>query len=250
MRRKSRRLKYGAGLDDLLRSRAAHLTGILNGADYAEWNPECDPLIPARFSAENLSGKRVVKRALLDEMDLPSRMDRPLIGIVSRLVEQKGFELLAGAAADLSRENVAVVALGSGEPRFESMFRDFAAAWPDRFAVRIGYDNALAHRIVAGSDMLLMPSRYEPCGLSQMYSLRYGTVPIVRATGGLEDTVDDETGFKFRDYTPEALADALAAALEAWQDREGWALRMRRGMARDFSWDASAAKYQEIYRSR
>ena len=241
--------ELGSGLDDLLRSRAASITGILNGADYGAWNPENDPFIQAHFSADNLSGKRISKRALLEEMDLPVKIDRPLIGITSRLVEQKGFELLAGAAAELFQENVALVALGSGEPRLEHMFRDFAVAWPDKFAVRIGFDNALAHRIEAGSDMFLMPSRYEPCGLSQMYSLRYGTVPIVRATGGLEDSVDNETGFKFRDYTPAALAGAVAAALEAWQDQKGWLVRMRRGMAKDFSWNASAARYRELYKA-
>ena len=139
--------------------------------------------------------------------------------------------------------------LGSGEQRFEDMFRYFAYARPDRFSVRIGYDNGLAHRIEAGADMFLMPSRYEPCGLNQIYSLRYGTVPIVRATGGLEDTVDDETGFKFHDYSPAALAGAIGAALYAYQDREGWIARMRHGMADDFSWDASAERYQELYRA-
>jgi starch synthase len=176
-------------------------------------------------------------------------MDRPLIGIVSRFVYQKGLDLMAGIAQSLAEQNVGLVVLGSGEQRFEDMFRYFAYARPDRFGVRIGYDNGLAHRIEAGADMFLMPSRYEPSGLNQMYSLRYGTVPIVRATGGLADSVDDEAGFKFYEYSPAALAAAIGVALEAFQDRAGWMARMRHGMADDFSWDASAAKYQDLYRS-
>jgi starch synthase len=138
--------------------------------------------------------------------------------------------------------------LGSGEAPIEEMFRTMAETYPEKFAVQVGYDEGLAHRIEAGADMFLMPSRYEPCGLSQLYSLRYGTVPIVRATGGLEDTVDEHTGFKFTEYTPEALLEAIRQALEAWSDRVGWLERMRRGMAKDFSWDAAAVQYQNLYR--
>jgi starch synthase len=241
--------EYGFGFDGLLRSRAHALSGILNGVDYSGWNPETDPHIRAHYSAGDLSGKRASKLALLEEMGLPLDTARPLIGIVSRFAAQKGFDLLAGIAAELAGENMAMVVLGSGERRLEEMFRSLAAARPDKFAVRVGHDEVLAHRIEAGSDMFLMPSHYEPCGLSQMYSLRYGTVPIVRATGGLEDTVDEETGFKFREYTPQALLGAIRAALHAWQDHDTWPARMRRGMAKDYSWDASAARYVEIYRN-
>ncbi len=241
--------EYGAGFDGLLRARGDAVTGILNGVDYDEWNPETDPFISARYSAADLSGKFVSKLALLDEMDLPRDPERPFIGIVSRLVGQKGFDLVEGAMADLLKENFAMAVLGSGEARFEGMFRDLSRSRPDKVAVRIGYDEALGHRIEAGADMFLMPSRYEPCGLSQIYSLRYGTVPIVRATGGLEDTVDEETGFKFRDYSAAALTGAVQKALLAWQNRDSWRLRMRRGMAKEYSWDAAAEQYQKVYHS-
>ncbi len=239
--------EYGFGFDGLLRSRNYKLRGILNGVDYTEWNPETDSYLPAHFSADDLSGKAECKRQLLAEMGLSGDLERPLIGIVSRFADQKGFDLVAGIAAPLAEENVALAVLGSGDQRFEDMFRQLNAARPDKFAVKIGYDNALAHRIEAGSDMFLMPSRYEPCGLNQIYSLRYGTVPIVRATGGLEDSVDSSTGFKFGQYSPAALAGAIGRALEAWQSREAWRERMRRGMAKDFSWDASAVEYQRLY---
>ncbi len=239
--------EYGFGFDGLLRSRNYKLRGILNGVDYAEWDPETDRYLPARFSAENLSGKAECKRHLLAEMGLPNYGERPLIGIVSRFADQKGFDLVAEIAAPLAEENVALAVLGSGDKRFEDMFRHLNAARPDKFGVRIGYDDALAHRIEAGSDMFLMPSLYEPCGLNQIYSLHYGTVPIVRATGGLEDTVDSESGFKFNEYSPAALAGAIGEALHAYQFRDTWTERMRRGMAKDFSWEASAAEYQRLY---
>ncbi len=180
-------------------------------------------------------------------MGLPEHLDRPLIGIVSRFADQKGFDLVAEIAGYLAEQDVALAILGSGDSRFEDLFRHFAAERPDKFGVRIGYDNGLAHRVEAGSDMFLMPSRYEPCGLNQIYSLRYGAVPIVRATGGLDDTVDSSTGFKFGAYSPWSLAGAIRDALHAWQFRDEWTERMRRGMAKDFSWEASAAQYQRLY---
>jgi len=180
-------------------------------------------------------------------MGLPPGKGRPVIGIVSRFADQKGFDLLAEIAGPLAEEDVLIVVLGSGEKRFEDMFRHFGESRPDKFGVRIGYDNALAHRIEAGSDMFLMPSLYEPCGLNQIYSLHYGTVPIVRATGGLDDTVDHETGFKFKEYSPVALAGAIGEALHAWRFREAWTDRMRAGMRKDFSWEASAGEYQRLY---
>ena len=241
--------EYGAGLDGVLRDRAAKISGILNGVDYAEWSPDIDPYSNFSYSSQDLSGKRQAKRALLEEMGLPVNETRPLIGIVSRFAGQKGFDLLEGVVPELAEMDFAMAVLGSGEAPIEEMFRTMAETYPQKFAVQVGYDNGLAHRIEAGADMFLMPSRYEPCGLSQMYSLRYGTVPIVRATGGLEDTVDELTGFKFTEYTPEALFKAMRQALEAWSDQAGWLERMRRGMAKDFSWDAAAGHYQSLYRS-
>ncbi|HTB11390.1 MAG TPA: glycogen synthase GlgA [Bryobacteraceae bacterium] len=239
--------EYGFGFDGLLRSRNYKLRGILNGVDYSEWAPETDPYLPARFSSSDLSGKADCKRHLLAEMGLPYYGERPLLGIVSRFADQKGFDLVAEIAGPLAEENISLVVLGSGDKRFEDMFRHMGDRRPDKFGVRIGYDDALAHRIEAACDMFLMPSRYEPCGLNQIYSLRYGTVPIVRATGGLDDTVDSETGFKFSEYSPGALAGAIGQALGAWQFRDAWTERMRRGMAKDFSWEASATEYQRMY---
>ena len=240
--------EFGFGMDGLLRSRASKLVGILNGVDYAEWNPQTDPLLRANFSAADLAGKRQSKLALLEEMGLPQAPDRPLIGIVSRLAHQKGLDLVAQAAPAIFEQDVALAAVASGDPALETAFREMAAELPDRVAVHIGYDEGLAHRVEAGADMFLMPSRYEPCGLNQIYSLRYGTVPIVRATGGLEDTVDETTGFKFQDLSPEAVAEAVSDAVTAYSDRARWGRRMQAGMARDFSWDASAREFQKLYR--
>lgn len=241
--------EFGHGLDGLLRARSAVLTGILNGADYSQWNPETDPFIAARYSAEDLSGKRACKRDLLAECGFDPEDDRPVIGMVSRLAAQKGFDLVAEAAEELARENLYLVILGTGDSYYEDRMRRLAAEHPRNVAVRIAFDNALAHKIEAGADMFLMPSRYEPCGLNQIYSLRYGTVPIVRATGGLDDTVDEMTGFKFADYSAAALLEAVRRALEAYQDREAWQAMMKRGMKKDYSWDASARQYAELYRS-
>jgi len=240
--------ELGFGLDGALRARADVLSGILNGVDYGEWSPEVDPLIPARYSAADLSGKQACKRGLIDEFGLPAEaMDRPLLGIVSRFTRQKGADILAEAAAEIIGGDVYLVALGSGEREYEDFFRRMQEEHPGRIAVRIGFDNGLAHRIEAGSDIFLMPSRYEPCGLNQMYSLRYGTPPVVHATGGLEDTIDGETGFKFWEYSGQALVGGVHAALDAFGDQEGWVERMRRCMGKDFSWAASARAYSELY---
>ncbi|MDP8989799.1 MAG: glycogen synthase GlgA [Acidobacteriota bacterium] len=241
--------EYGHGLDGVLRDRADKISGILNGVDYAEWNPEADPYLTNHFSAKDLSGKRLAKRALLKALQLLPDRKRPLIGIVSRFASQKGFDLVEAIAPQLAERDLAFAVLGSGDARYEQMFRGMAAAHPEKVAVRVGYDNVLAHRIEAGADLFLMPSQYEPCGLNQMYSLRYGTLPIVRATGGLDDTVDETSGFKFSEYTPQALLAAIDQAHAAWQNRDQWLDRMRRGMAKDFSWDISAAAYQRLYRS-
>ncbi len=241
--------EYGFGLDGVLRARSAKISGILNGVDYTEWNPEDDPHLTNRFSAQDLSGKHLAKHELLTALKLLPEMKRPLIGIVSRFASQKGFDLVEAIAPQLGEMDLAMAVLGSGDSRYEQVFRGMAEAHPEKFAVRVGYDNELAHRIEAAADMFLMPSQYEPCGLNQMYSLRYGTVPVVRATGGLADTIDETTGFKFDEYTPEALLAAIDEALAAWQNPDLWLERMRRGMAKDFSWDVSAAAYQRLYRS-
>jgi starch synthase len=241
--------EFGFGLDGCLRARAGVLTGILNGVDYAEWNPQSDPHIPARYSAGDLTGKALCKRVLLEEFGLPPEaMDRPLIGIVSRFTRQKGTDILVEAAARIVAEDVYLVALGTGDPEYEDFFRRLQREHPGRIAARVGFDNALAHRIEAGADMFLMPSHYEPCGLNQIYSLRYGTVPVVRATGGLDDTIEEETGFKFTEYSGQALLEAVQAAVRAYADRDGWERMMRLGMSKDFSWNQSAAAYSELYR--
>lgn len=242
--------EFGFGLDGLLRSRSSVLTGILNGVDYTEWNPEHDPFIPRNFSSDTLDGKRECKRLLLEEFGLPAdQQERPLIGIVSRFAEQKGFDLIAAIAGQLVHEDMSLVVLGSGNPAYESMFRELAATFPHKVGIRVGYDNPLAHRIEAGSDMFLMPSHYEPCGLNQIYSLRYGTIPIVRATGGLDDTISEGAGFKFWGYTGPELLECIRVALAAYQKRDEWSAMMRRCMSLDFSWDVSAEDYSSLYRS-
>jgi starch synthase len=241
--------ELGFGMDARLRARASVLSGILNGVDYADWNPETDPLIPAPYSADDLSGKAACKRHLLEEFGLPAEaIDRPLLGIVSRFTRQKGADILAETAAQIVAEDVYLVALGTGDPEYEDFFLRMQQEHPGRIAARIGFDNGLAHRIEAGSDIFLMPSRYEPCGLNQIYSLHYGTVPVVRATGGLDDTIEEGTGFKFAEYSAEALLAAVRAAVHAFEDREEWQRMMRRGMSKNFSWETSAAAYSALYR--
>jgi starch synthase len=241
--------EFGFGLDGLLRARRDSLVGILNGVDYSYWNPETDPLIAANYSAADLAGKRLCKRELLHVMGLDERaIDRPVFGVVSRLVEQKGADLIAAAASEFEALDAYLVCLGSGDAYYEAVFQRMERSYPHRIAVRLGYDNRLAHQIEAGADAFVMPSRYEPCGLNQMYSLRYGTVPVVRATGGLDDTIKAETGFKFFDYSEWAFRDALRAACAAYADQGRWMEMMRRGMRENFSWDVSAARYAELYR--
>jgi starch synthase len=241
--------EFGFGLDGALRARADVLTGILNGVDYREWSPDVDPLLPAHYSADDLAGKRVCKAQLVREFGFGEEvMDRPLLGIVSRFTRQKGTDILAEVAAEIVAEGAYLVALGTGEPEYEEFFRRMRADHPDQVAVRVGFDNGLAHLIEAGSDIFLMPSRYEPCGLNQMYSLRYGTPPVVRATGGLNDTIDESVGFKFAEYSGQALLGAVRAAVGAFSDPEPWREMMRRGMRQDFSWRASAGAYSGLYR--
>lgn len=248
----------GSGLGGVLRVRSHDLSGILNGIDPQVWNPACDMLIAQAYSLRDAeSGKAVNKMALLKAMGLPKkRWDRPLIGIISRLADQKGFDLIEKAAAKLFSLDLNLVILGTGEQRFHKLFTKLAMRHSDRLSVFLAFDNTLAHLIEAGADMFLMPSRYEPCGLNQMYSLAYGTVPIVRATGGLADTVADAdsssgqgTGFVFTEYTAAAMLDAIRRALAAFADQKRWARIVERGMSRDFTWDHSAANYISLYES-
>ncbi|MBZ5579206.1 MAG: glycogen synthase GlgA [Acidobacteriia bacterium] len=241
--------EFGFGLDGALQARSGALTGILNGVDYRAWNPETDALIPARYSARDLSGKRKCKEKLLEEFGLPpSALDRPLLGIVSRFTRQKGIDLIAEIADHLVTEDIYLVALGTGDPEIEALVGKLAATHPDRVGVRLSFDNPLAHRIEAGTDMFLMPSRYEPSGLNQMYSLKYGTVPVVRAAGGLNDTIEDGTGFKFAEHSGPALLAAIREAVRTYSQGEVWKAMMLRGMEKDFSWNRSATAYAGLYR--
>jgi starch synthase len=229
--------------------------GILNGVDYAVWSPDKDKWIAMKYSAKDLSGKQVCKLELLESFGLPQEnVERPVVGMVSRFVNQKGFDLIAEKARELMREDLALVALGTGDPKYEEFFRALAQAYPSRVGVKIAYDDVLAHKIEAGADMFLMPSRYEPCGLNQIYSLKYGTVPIVRATGGLDDTVENfdvehgtGTGFKFAEYSGAALLYAVRQALHHYPDERIWKRIQLNGMAKDFSWKAPAAEYAKLY---
>ena len=247
--------EYGHGLDGVAKSRADRLVGILNGVDYAAWNPETDKLIAANYSAKDLGGKQVCKADLLEVFGLPpEHLSRPVIGIVSRFADQKGFDLIAEKAHELMREDLMLAVLGNGDRKYEDLFRALAAAYPGRVGVKIAYDNTLAHKVEAGADMFLMPSRYEPSGLNQMYSLKYGTVPIVRATGGLDDSIEPfdvehgtGTGFKFKEYTGEALLFAVRQALHHYMDERIWKRIQLNGMAKDFSWKTAAAEYAKLY---
>ncbi|MDQ6676918.1 MAG: glycosyltransferase, partial [Acidobacteriota bacterium] len=204
---------------------------------------------PALYSASDLSGKAECKRDLLRQFSLPESPEIPLVGIVSRFTAQKGADLIAAAAPDLfATEQFNLVALGSGEPEYENVFRALAAEYPGRVGLYLGYNDQLAHRIEAGADIFLMPSLYEPCGLNQIYSLRYGTVPVVRATGGLDDSIDAGTGYKFAKYSPEALQTAMHSAFGGFANRKRWQAMMRSGMSRDFSWNSSAREYGRLYR--
>ncbi|HWP34701.1 MAG TPA: glycogen synthase GlgA [Thermodesulfobacteriota bacterium] len=246
--------ELGHGMDGVLRARADRLVGILNGIDTEEWNPATDRYIARRYNARTLAGKGVCKADLQRTFGLPVEPKTPLLGVVTRLAEQKGVDLLDAVLPALVERGVQFVLLGSGDPAYEARFRASAARWPRQVGVRIAYDNVLAHKIEAGADMFLMPSRYEPCGLNQMMSLRYGTVPIVRATGGLADTVMEASpeaggnGFVFVEYDPAAFLAAIDRALAAYRKPRTWRALMRRGMAGDYSWDAAARRYLEVYR--
>jgi starch synthase len=246
--------EFGNGLDGLLRRRSKDLTGILNGVDYDEWDPARDPSIAAHYTAENLAGKQECRRDLLHAFGMGAISDSTaVIGVVSRFATQKGFDFIAEIIDRLVEEDIVLLMLGTGEEYYERLLTEFAERHPDKIAVMVKYDNVLAHKIEAGSDLFLMPSRYEPGGLNQIYSLKYGTVPVVRATGGLADTIDEQpngggNGFKFEGYDPDALLDALQRALTIFHTKkEEWLAIMRRGMAQDFSWKAPAEEYVHVY---
>ncbi len=246
--------EFGYGLDGVFQARAADLHGILNGVDYGQWDPAHDRFIAAHYTAERLDDKAECRRDLLHAFDAPDiPATTPVLGIVSRFATQKGFDLLAAIAERLAERDLLLVALGTGEPYYENLLRSLAERFPHRFAVKVQYDNTLAHKIEAGSDMFLMPSRYEPCGLNQIYSLRYGTVPVVRATGGLDDTVAETpdpangTGFKFHGYAASEFLLAIDRALSCFRDRDAWQSLMRNGMRQNYSWVAPAAEYGALY---
>ena len=246
---------YGMGLNDLLRNRAGSLFGILNGVDYGEWSPETDALIPANYSPADMSGKRTCKLRLMEEMGLEPNAGRPLVGIVSRLVGQKGIDLVEQVVpAMLEQRDFAIAVLGSGERRYEDFFNWLKDRYPGRASYYQGFSNELAHWIEAGADMFLMPSLYEPCGLNQMYSLKYGTVPIVRETGGLADSVRQAdpsagtgTGILFRDYNADGLYWALDRALDLYAVPSLWQKIAANGMQQDFSWATQGARYVELF---
>jgi starch synthase len=248
---------FGFGLDGVLRERQDRLVGVVNGIDETVWNPATDPYLPSWYSAENLDGKQVCKTMLQREMHLPVR-DVPLLVTVSRLGEQKGLDLVAEVLPTLFERDIQFILLGTGDPGLEDRFRTLQARFPQKLGLRIGFDEGLAHRMEAGGDLFLMPSRYEPCGLSQLYSLRYGTVPLVRRTGGLADTVlpyspdavkeGRATGFLFDDPTKEALLATVLLALRVYERRQEWQSLIQAGMSADVSWAKSARAYVELYR--
>ncbi len=253
--------EFGCGLEGVLARIADKLTGIVNGVDYSVWNPAHDPYLAKNYSASNLEGKAACKKALLKEMGLAEAVGKkqqqtPVIGMVSRLVDQKGLDLLAEALEEIMTHDVYFVLLGSGQQKYETLCREWAERWPEKFAVNIGYDTGLSHRVEAGADIFLMPSRFEPCGLNQLYSLKYGTIPLVHATGGLDDTIEaihpdgkSGTGFKFESYTVSSLLAELDRALTLYRQPEAWRAVQLRGMKQDFSWGSSARKYKHLYQS-
>ncbi len=244
----------GCGLDGVLRQRQDSLTGILNGVDYGEWNTTDNKFLRENYSIENIAGKAADKAALQAELGLPVNPNVPLFGTVTRLAEQKGVDIQLGALEEMLSTGLQFVLLGSGAPQYEAAYRRLARRLPSRAAIRIGYDHGLAHRIEAGCDFFLMPSRFEPCGLNQMYSLRYGTIPIVRVTGGLDDSVIDLTenaeaanGIKFQEYSTRALTKAIRKALVIYADPELHRHLQLNGMAANFSWETTCKQYEEVY---
>lgn len=249
-------VEFGYGLEGLLAERKGNLYGILNGVDYSVWSPLNDEFIPQKYSGRNISKKIVNKKALLEKYGLPFDENIPVIGMISRLADQKGLDLIEASSDELLRLDLQLVFLGAGDEKYQLFLERLKERNPEKIGIYIGFSNELAHLIEAGSDMYLMPSRYEPCGLNQMYSLKYGTVPIVRATGGLEDSIEQYnpenksgTGFKFYDYDKNRLTETVRFALEVFGDKKSWLQIMKNGMKQDFSWKASAKKYMQLYKS-
>lgn len=248
--------EYGYGLDGILRKRKEDLYGILNGVDYQDWDPSRDPHLIARYDAKDISGKRECKRDLLKEFNLPLSLENfPLLGMISRLADQKGFDLLAEILEELFTLDVEFVLLGTGDQKYHDLFRQVARKYPQKAGIRIAYDDRLAHKIEAGADFFLMPSKYEPCGLNQIYSLKYGTIPIVRATGGLDDTIENYdpvtrrgNGFKFTRYDAKEFLNQIKVAIGFYSQPNHWKQLLRNAMAADFSWRRSAEAYLQLYR--
>jgi starch synthase len=250
--------EFGCGLEGVLQSRKNDLHGIINGIDYSIWNPETDTTLAATYNEDTfVHGKPKCKAALQADQRLRVRPEVPLFGMVTRLDDQKGLDLVAGAAEELLSQDVQLIVLGTGHVKYHSLFEDLARRFAGKVGLNLRFDDGLAHRIYAGTDMFLMPSRYEPCGLNQLISLKYGTVPVVRATGGLVDTITDctpetlnagtATGFSFEPYTPQALLDCLRRALDVWHQRDSWRRLVSNGMRQDWSWTRSAAEYVRLY---
>ncbi len=247
-------VEFGAGLDGVLTQRSHDLSGIVNGVDYLVWSPSRDNHLPYRYSMANLGGKRKSKIELLGKAGLPIRENTPLVGVISRLADQKGFDLIAEAADEMFSMNLQMILLGTGEKEYHRLFTALQKKYPDKLKVYLAFDDSLAHFIEGGSDIFLMPSRYEPCGLNQLYSLKYGTVPVVRKVGGLADTVEDYnpettegTGFVFEEYTSEAMLEALSRAVTLFAQKRPWKKLAKAGMQQDFSWDVSAGKYLRLF---
>ncbi|MFC1724507.1 glycogen synthase GlgA [candidate division KSB1 bacterium] len=246
--------EYGFGFEGLLRSNKKKLFGILNGIDYSVWNPETDEYIEENYSIKSISRKKDNKIKLLEEAGLKYDENVPLIGMISRLVDQKGFDLIDNAKKELAEMNAQFIVLGTGEEKYHKMFKGLKKKYPDKFAVFLSYDEALAHKIEAGADMFLMPSKYEPCGLNQMISLKYGTVPIVRLTGGLADTIKnynpktgEGNGFTFLKYSEDEMIKAVKHAIKLFEDNKEWIKFVKKGMKTDFSWSKSAKNYTKLY---
>jgi starch synthase len=246
----------GCGLDGVLRARSSDLSGILNGIDYSIWSPETDNALPEHYSASKLANKMKIKQYLLNLVNLPviSINHIPLIGNISRLVDQKGYDLISVVFPELMKLNVQMIILGTGEEKYHNLLTELSRKYPEKITVNLHFDDRLAHLIYAGTDMFLMPSRYEPCGLGQLIALKYGSVPVVNSTGGLADTIQDynsETrtgnGFVMQNYTPEELLKAIKRGIELYTDNHQWETLMHTGMSQDFSWNDSAKKYLYLY---
>ncbi|NKB23847.1 MAG: glycogen synthase GlgA [Kiritimatiellae bacterium] len=246
--------KYGCGFHGILSESQNKLNGIVNGIDYTVWDPATDRFLAEKYDRNDLKGKITCKHDILSMMGLPIKPTRPLIGMITRLVEQKGLDILAGAIPKLMEMNINFILLGSGQQRYHKLCESWAMKWPKRVSVKLGYNVELSHKIEGGADLYMMPSKFEPCGLNQLYSLRYGTIPIAHATGGLEDTIEDVrksghkgTGFKFKEYTPDRLIETVQRALFFYTNPSQWKKIQKRAMKCDFSWEHSAKEYAKLY---